>query len=137
MKTNFRKSIAMIVCVCFLFTGLVGNYVYAESTTGTSNMKIVQNDDNICKVVGEYDEGTAYAILNKNTNEVTLETVEKSKNKIFGFGKGKSRKANQKSIKSKWISQIAKSYQQQLLMKRLSKSINLAGQNQKLKHKLH
>ncbi len=100
MKTNFRKSIAMIVCVCFLFTGLVGNYVYAESTTGTSNMKIVQNDDNICKVVGEYDEGTAYAILNKNTNEVTLETVEKSKNKIFGFGKGKSKKYKVKVDKS-------------------------------------
>ena len=100
MKTNFRKSIAMIVCVCFLFTGLVGNYVYAESTTGTSNMKIVQNDDNICKVVGEYDEGTAYATLNKNTNEVTLETVEKSKNKIFGFGKGKSKKYKVKVDKS-------------------------------------
>ncbi|MCX8130550.1 MAG: hypothetical protein N3I35_10670 [Clostridia bacterium] len=100
MKIHFRKPIAMIVCICFMLIGLISNYTFAKDTTSSGNMKVIQNDDSICKVMGEYEEGTAYATLNKDTNEVTLETIEESKNKVFGFGKSKTNKYKVKVEKS-------------------------------------
>lgn len=92
MKMNFKKIISLIVCICFICSFCMSSVVCAAANeaVGENNVQVVRNDDKFCTVVGTYKGNKLYATLDKSTNEITMQAVEKAK--IFGipFGKEKT-----------------------------------------------
>lgn len=80
MLKKYIKCIALIVCLCFTVCSL-SNTALASSTKKTDkyNLNVVNNDDSKCTVVGEYEGDKFYATLNKDTGEITMNSVEQSK----------------------------------------------------------
>lgn len=107
MKTSFRKSIAIIVCVCLMLTVCFNSVIAADNgakvvTNDGTEVKIVKNNANSLTVMTEYNGddkaykgAILYATMDKKTNEITMEIVEKAKKKAFGLlpsGKDKVKK---------------------------------------------
>lgn len=88
-----KKLISTLVCVCFLFVFCI-NGAFAENIDNNNKFKVVQNDEKICTVMGEYEGDTLYATLDKTTNQVTMQAVEKSKTKFLGVPIGEDKITN-------------------------------------------
>jgi len=98
MKTNFRKMIALLVCVCFVFSFCFNSIVSAanDDKIDKSIVKVVKDNDKECTVMATYKGDELYATINKDTNEITMESVEKPKVKAFGIGLGSDKKKGYK-----------------------------------------
>ncbi|RCX08302.1 hypothetical protein DFR58_14314 [Anaerobacterium chartisolvens] len=82
MKANFRKIICLLVCLCFVVSFCFNSVAFAEEKGQfDKNIKVVQDDSNITKVMTEYEGDKIYATLDKKTSEITVKVVEKKKNK--------------------------------------------------------
>jgi len=77
INPKFKKILSLLVCICFSFSFFVTK-TFASNDNATGNQKIVQKDKNIVKVVGEYNGDKLYATLDRKTNIITMEAVEKS-----------------------------------------------------------
>lgn len=112
MKTNFRKYIAVIVCVCLTLTFYLNNSMAKPisnpqtAIADDSKVKVLQNDEKTIKVMTEYSgddkqyKGTMiYATLDKESNNITMETVEKPKKKAFGLIKSGKEKVKKYKVR--------------------------------------
>lgn len=97
MKLNFRKGIALLICICFVFSFCFNSVMASNNDkVDKSKVKIVQNDDKVCTVMATYKGDALYATINKETNEITMQAVEKPKANAFGLSLGKDKKTNYK-----------------------------------------
>jgi hypothetical protein len=94
MKMNFNKMLAMLVCLCLLFTICFNGVLAADKSKLKGKYSVVRNDKNICTVKTEEDGNELYASLDKLTNEITVKVVEKTKKKLFGKALGKDKETN-------------------------------------------
>lgn len=93
MKINIKKAISLLVCICFVFSFCMSGIVNAESSgkIDESMVKVIQNDDKVCTVMATYKGDELYATLDKETDEITMQTVEKPKVSVFGLSLGKDK----------------------------------------------
>lgn len=93
MKLNFKKVVALIVCLCFAFSFCFNSIIAASNDKfDKSNIKVVRNDGKACTVMATYKGDELYATINKETNEITMQAVEKSKAKTLGLPIGEDKK---------------------------------------------
>ncbi|WP_214483084.1 hypothetical protein [Bacillus sp. SM2101] len=82
MRSFFKKSLAMILSVCIVLMNLGSTNIARADDADKENeidYKVVETSDDLVTVMTEYKGDELYATLDKTTNEVTLETVEKPK----------------------------------------------------------
>lgn len=78
-----KRVLSLMMCLILSFSILINcNVAFAKTSTASTkgNIKIVQDDSNICKIVDEYKGDKLYVTLDKKTNEITMKSIEKSKN---------------------------------------------------------
>jgi len=93
MKMNFKKVISLVVCICFVCSFCMSSFANAASNEiiDENIFKVVQNNDKVCTVTATYKGDKLYATLDKETREITMQTVEKSKMQILGLSLGKDK----------------------------------------------
>lgn len=88
MKTNFIKTIAILLLACITFSFLPSNSIKAEELLENDfQYTVIRNDSEMC-IVMTNDDGNgnqAYASIDKNTNEILYQVVEEKEKKILGF----------------------------------------------------
>lgn len=93
MKFNFKKMISIAMSFCLVFTLCFGNsFALGKNIDSNKNITTIINNDMICTVMGEYKGDKLYATLNKETNKITMQLVEKSK--MLGVSIGQEKKTN-------------------------------------------
>lgn len=81
-----KRIISTMVCICLIFTSLVTNaFAATTKSTDAKNVTVIQKDENIVKVKGEYNGEVLYGTIDRKTKEITLEADEKSKPGILSI----------------------------------------------------
>jgi len=95
MKKINMKFLSLLVCIVFACSFYMTNAFAAQNQEfSNKDIKVLQNDNKIVKISGEYKGDVVYATLDKETKEITLQTVEQPKTKVLGFGIGKNKVTN-------------------------------------------
>lgn len=84
-KIFSKSALSLMMSLILSFSLLINCKVaYAKTSTASTkgNIKIVQDDGDTCRVVDEYKGDKLYVTLDKKTNEITMKSIEKSKNVI-------------------------------------------------------
>jgi len=96
MKNNLIKTISFILCLCILSSfcfGSVSNAAGMEPD-GDNNVKVICNDENVCIVEGSYNNTRVRYTLDKASNDITMQVIEKSARKLLGIFPGKDKITN-------------------------------------------
>ncbi len=74
-----KKFISLILSLSLIFTVISPNIFADDNKSNEYGFEVVQNDDHMVTVKGEHDGDELYATLNRDTNEYTMQAIEKPK----------------------------------------------------------